>query len=528
MHRSLIRKISLIIIVSLLGVGSPGNVWSGWMEALNAFERKDYSTALKEFKLFEKRDDSKEQSYTAFRFQRRAQYHLGFMYQRGLGVPKDYKEAAKWYRKAADRGDTGAQASLLDFYREGKGVKQDYKEAVKLSRILVKEPNRPRFKFFLGWAYLKGKGVKQDYKEALGWFRKASNKGSVKARYYMGEMYRNGYGVLKDNTFAHMWFRLAAEGGDKNAIVGKRKIEKEMTPLQIKKTKRLAAEWKIETRLRYFGHDPPLVKKFLNDIQSLFKKDNAKEIVKMIRFPQTLALDGGHFIFSTKEEFIEAYPKLFSKIFREAIRKEEFIHLYVKSKNISVGDGNQIWLEGTSYNGNYRSYIIGIINNKPYSGDSSPSYYKTKGRKIIKALNDDGIQKFIALLKLPENESALKQISAGKSIESWGKTWGAFGLFLVDINNDGRREYILTYAMSGSGNYSGVTEVYSVSKNRLRSLDFNNVVVTSLKIGDMSRFHMNLKSPFLFKKQGKVYMNFSSDERTYLWQDQKFQKIEKK
>ena len=31
-----------------------------------------------------------------------AQYNLGMMYAKGLGTPKDYKEAVKWYRIAAE------------------------------------------------------------------------------------------------------------------------------------------------------------------------------------------------------------------------------------------------------------------------------------------------------------------------------------------------------------------------------------------------------------------------------------------
>src|SRR5947207_3100734 len=32
------------------------------------------------------------------------QFHLGVMYEEGKGVPKDDKEAAKWYEKAAAQG----------------------------------------------------------------------------------------------------------------------------------------------------------------------------------------------------------------------------------------------------------------------------------------------------------------------------------------------------------------------------------------------------------------------------------------
>ena len=61
----------------------------------------------------------------------RAQFLLGLMYDRGRGVPQDYKEAAKWYRKAAEQGDSLAQGELGWLYNVGKGVVQDDKEAAK-------------------------------------------------------------------------------------------------------------------------------------------------------------------------------------------------------------------------------------------------------------------------------------------------------------------------------------------------------------------------------------------------------------
>jgi TPR repeat protein len=38
--------------------------------------------------------------------------NLGVMYANGDGVPQDFAEAAKWFRKAADQGDTEAQSNL--------------------------------------------------------------------------------------------------------------------------------------------------------------------------------------------------------------------------------------------------------------------------------------------------------------------------------------------------------------------------------------------------------------------------------
>jgi tetratricopeptide (TPR) repeat protein len=42
-------------------------------------------------------------------------------YDSGLGLPQDFSEAAKWYRKAADQGQTRAQLMLSKMYFSGRG-----------------------------------------------------------------------------------------------------------------------------------------------------------------------------------------------------------------------------------------------------------------------------------------------------------------------------------------------------------------------------------------------------------------------
>jgi len=51
------------------------------------------------------------------------------MYGNGQGLPQDYAEAAKWFRKAAEQGDARAQFNLGGMYGQGQGVPQDYVEA---------------------------------------------------------------------------------------------------------------------------------------------------------------------------------------------------------------------------------------------------------------------------------------------------------------------------------------------------------------------------------------------------------------
>src|ERR1700692_2745247 len=72
--------------------------------AQRAFELGDYPTALKELLPLAKLGNAD------------AQYSLGVMYGNGQGVPRNEKEAARWYRLAAEQGDADAQFNLGYMY----------------------------------------------------------------------------------------------------------------------------------------------------------------------------------------------------------------------------------------------------------------------------------------------------------------------------------------------------------------------------------------------------------------------------
>ena len=49
----------------------------------------------------------------------KAQASLGWMYEKGRGVEKDFKEAVKWYRKSAEQGNAYGQSKLGLMYKNG-------------------------------------------------------------------------------------------------------------------------------------------------------------------------------------------------------------------------------------------------------------------------------------------------------------------------------------------------------------------------------------------------------------------------
>jgi len=58
-----------------------------------------------------------------------AQYFLGRMYAEGRGVEANPEEAAKWFRKAAEKGVQDAQFRLGGCYERGQGVPKDMEYA---------------------------------------------------------------------------------------------------------------------------------------------------------------------------------------------------------------------------------------------------------------------------------------------------------------------------------------------------------------------------------------------------------------
>ena len=175
-----------------------------FQNGLEHYDKKNYTEAVKWYR------KAAEQGFA------NAQYNLGYCYAHGEGVTQDYYEAVKWYRKAAAQGFARAQCNLGACYYNGEGVTKDYAEAVKWYRKAAEKGNACA-QFNLGLCYEFAKGVTKDYAEAVKWYRKAAEQGYVNAQYNLGNCYYKGNGVTKDYAEAVKWYRKAAEQGDADA-----------------------------------------------------------------------------------------------------------------------------------------------------------------------------------------------------------------------------------------------------------------------------------------------------------------------
>lgn len=196
-------KVGVVALVLTVASVAPSAAGPSQAEkdASDAFGRGDYPTALSLLRPLAAQGNAD------------AQVLLGLIYDSGLGIPQDYSEAAKWYRKAADLKSVHAYYMLAVMYGLGHGVPQDYTASV-------------------------------------AWLRQGAERADPRSQALLGLMYEFGRGVPLDYVQAYKWYSLAVAGPESQAWFHDGFIEKldrvvaKMTPDQIAQAKKLASEWK--------------------------------------------------------------------------------------------------------------------------------------------------------------------------------------------------------------------------------------------------------------------------------------------
>ena len=94
---------------------------------------------------------------------------------------KDYKNAMKYYKKAAENNNGDAKYMLGQMYYYGTGVANDYQKAGKWYSLSAMDGN-PGAQFMMGEMYYKGNGVMQDYKQAAKWYSMSAYQGNKNAK----------------------------------------------------------------------------------------------------------------------------------------------------------------------------------------------------------------------------------------------------------------------------------------------------------------------------------------------------------
>ena len=120
---------------------------AGLDEGVAAYQAGDIQLAAKEFRAAAEAGNSE------------AQFNVGLMYERGIGVSKDEQESLVWYQKSAEQGNSNAQFNLAVMYENGRGTTVDFYQAHQWYRKAALQGDGLAIGN-LGMLYMRGQGVK--------------------------------------------------------------------------------------------------------------------------------------------------------------------------------------------------------------------------------------------------------------------------------------------------------------------------------------------------------------------------------
>ena len=191
-----VKKIVFYLILSLFQFSS---AHASVEDGITAYTKQEYAIAYVEFLPYAEEGDPV------------AQYHLGMIYLKGLGIEQKPKVAIKWLIKSAEQGYAEAQFELGNAYRKySKGNDQTY-EAARWNQKAAEQGHVGAQ--LLHAKFLLWKGTDEYHREGASLYMKLAEQGIVGAQEKLGYLYGKGKGVSKDETKALYWVRKAAEQG---------------------------------------------------------------------------------------------------------------------------------------------------------------------------------------------------------------------------------------------------------------------------------------------------------------------------
>jgi len=180
-----------------------------------------------------------------------AQFALARAYALGRGVPQDKDQALHWLKKAAENNFEQAMIDLARLYDEGRVVEKD---PVRATQLIERAANlgSPDGQYAFAERLMTGTGILQDRKRAWEWFKRAADNGQPAALYRIGQIILKRDRSIEDNVAAYAWLTLATRLGSdevkKDAARDRDLLARDMTPGDIAEAMTRVRNWKPKPR----------------------------------------------------------------------------------------------------------------------------------------------------------------------------------------------------------------------------------------------------------------------------------------
>ena len=139
-----------------------------------------------------------------------AQYRIGNLYEKAVGVERDIPKAKSWYEKSAEQGNASAMHNLAVLYAMGADGTTDNESAAKMVH------------------------------------RRPPNLGVKDSQFNLGILTAKGVGMPRSLEQSYKWFALAAKAGDTDAAKKRDEIATSLRPDQLQKARGEVDLWKAK------------------------------------------------------------------------------------------------------------------------------------------------------------------------------------------------------------------------------------------------------------------------------------------
>lgn len=150
----------------------------------------------------------------------RAAFNAGYMYMNGEGTDVSIEDALYWYNRAAEAGLAVAEYNMASFYQQGiEGYLDSDPEKAAIWMQKSAEGGDVDAQLEYGVMLYNGVGIEQNLGGAFAMWKKAAAQGNASAMHNLGLCYEQGISVEPDIQTAIEYYRNAANGGSVNSML---------------------------------------------------------------------------------------------------------------------------------------------------------------------------------------------------------------------------------------------------------------------------------------------------------------------
>jgi uncharacterized protein len=176
-----------------------------------------------------------------------AQYHVGMMYNNGIGTGQDTRQAFNWFEKSA-ASDNALGAYKLGCYYAGQGagvVKSDEATALKY-KLVAAQAGYSRAQHEVAVHYAQ----QGNFEEAVKWLKLAAAQGFDQSLYGLSSSYHDGKGVPQDRSLAFAYLKLSLvmsrSGMTDRTQALLKDLSAHMSAAELAKAELFVTQWKPE------------------------------------------------------------------------------------------------------------------------------------------------------------------------------------------------------------------------------------------------------------------------------------------